>query len=302
MPRPKMPKSVLKRRSQSSENLSERLKLPVLDPSKLHRLRSSKRRSRTIAELVDELETFSAVGDAIKRSHRYYVAALHKAYEAWIDLLDVNEQQRNEVIKHLDMRNTQPTKRGDAIHVLLRALIDYEAADPNHSRDEAKKARQSAAARLSRDAAVLAHAQRNDVKIDEFVAMVRSTAGGLDQIAKSEAKARRAERGVESRMAARRPVDEPSVQLGPPVRERPQPAEPQRPRWKVGRALRRKLASRTLVNRELLVRVFVAEDGSRVVRDVYQPTTRVFDDDAFAKDMEGIEARLVGHGHKRPRV
>lgn len=318
------PKSVRKRREQARASLHERLQLPVVSSDKLKKLRSPGRRSKTIGELVVEIETFGAASEAVRRSHKYYTSALKKVYEVWVELLILADVQRDALIATLNERNPQVTKRGSALHVLLRSLIDYCVADPAVTSDEAKRMRQAAAVRLSRDVAVLHHAQRLDVGVDDFAAFVAQMPGGLDQIAKSEAQARKAERA--ERAGSAPSSSERKECAGPAEPKRPtssrairsessSPAsslrEPEggdaslkkaRSRWKLGKALRRKLSSPTLENREVIVRVFIGGDGQRVVRDAYQLSKPYISDDEFQRRMEGIEARLVGKGRKRPKV
>jgi hypothetical protein len=299
--------SVRARKKAVKEKLAARLELPVLDPDKLARLRSPRRRSKTIVELADELATFKAVSDAVRRSDRYYFSALAKVYGVWADLLMVDDAHRNEMIVKLNNRNKEKTKRGDAIHVLLRALIDYRVKDAKGiSREEAARARQATWTRLSRDASVLRFAEREEVPVDDFVDFVKARPGGLEGMARDEARARRASA---STATARPKLQTKSLTKPLPARPlTPDSAEPSgdssggKGRWRLGPALRKKLATGMFAGRELIVRVYVGSDGRRTVRDVYQSSNPAIDDAQWVRDMEGLGARLVGKGPKRPKV
>lgn len=300
--------SVRARKKAGKENLAARLELPILDPDKLARLRSPNRRPRTIAELAGELESFRAVSDAMRRSDRYYFSALSKVYGVWADLLVIDIGHRNEMIAKLNERNAERTKRGDALHVLLRALIDYRVLDvADIPSDEAARARQATWTRLSRDASVLRFAEREEVPVDDFVAFVKARPGGLEGMAREEARARRAAAGaptVRAKILAKSPAESPSSPPSPSsVALETGKTQPDSKRgWRLGATLRKTLASGMFADRELIVRVYVGADGRRTVRDVYQSSKPAIDDAQWVRDMEGLGARLVGKGLKRPKV
>jgi len=328
------PKSVIDRKRARKARLSERLQLPVMTRAKLERLKSVRRQPKTIDELEIELAQFKGASEAVRRSHRYYVLALHKVYETWIDLLDIADVQRDVLISNLNHKNPEKTKRGDALHVLLRTLIDYGIARREELTKAAyEKVRQAAWSRISRDAAVLRYAERIDLQADQFVDYVAETPGGLEQMAREEAAARRSdkvsttesEEGLEGRPKTKvKPSDTEDVSADAQVQPRayvPGPIEAPElkgssnqasrevddhptntPKWRYGKALKGRMLAPTLANREVILRVFIGADGRRTVRDAYQPSTAVIDDDEFARHMEGIEARLIAKGLRRPKV
>lgn len=301
------PPSIRARKKQGKERLAARLELPVLDAAKLARLRSPKRRQKTITELADELEGFRAVSDAVRRSDRYYFSALSKVYGVWMDLMEIDPKHRNELIVRLNQKNEEKTKRGDALHVLLRSLIDYRVLDVTEmSTDEARKARQAAWTRLSRDASVLRFAEREEIQVDDFVTFAKERPGGLEAMARAEASSKRASTVSDvSRQLTQKKVstDAEAARSQPLGRAGlPKTASDRKPTWGLGSGLRKKLATGMFAGRELIFRVYVDENGRRTVRDVYQSSARLIEDGRWAGDMEGLGARLVGLGLKRPKV
>jgi hypothetical protein len=183
--------------------LRDQLALPVLNPRLVQRLGGAQR-TRSLDALEQEVLVFNGVDDAMKRSHRYYRRALAKVYEVWLELLTWPESDRFELLQRLNDATEQKTKKGDGLHVLLRALIDYGgSSDESLAKEDLRKVNQAAVRRVGRDAAALRCAARSGVAAGGFAEFVDSYPGGLVRMERDEAQARKADGGRPA--TARRP-------------------------------------------------------------------------------------------------
>lgn len=261
----------------------------------------------TINEAIEELKAYRGPDRAYRQANEYYYGALAKVYKIWIQSLSWPAPVRQRFYLGLNepeaANGDEParrTSRGTDLHILLRYMISYSG----DARAEQRL--------RTRDAGALRQASRLAITPDAFVHRSASGVAGLDALYRADISARREEEGlkpikpVTPRAVARNGVSGAIEKTGERVVEKA-PELLLRSlsgwRWRWSKALSRKLKSAKFHGREVILRVYVDDQGKTLtIRDSYQITDATIADEAWLKAMEGIGARLIEKGRRRPTI
>ncbi|WP_242076394.1 hypothetical protein [Brevundimonas diminuta] len=260
----------------------------------------------TINEAIEELKAYRGPDRAYRQANEYYYGALAKVYKIWIQSLSWPAPVRQRFYLGLNepeaANGDEParrTSRGTDLHILLRYMISYSG----DARAEQRL--------RTRDAGALRQASRLELTPDAFVHRSASGIAGLDALYRADISARREEEGLK----AIKPITPRAVSLkgisGVIAKAEDSVAEKAPKfllrslsgwRWRWSKVLRRKLQSARFHGREVILRVYVDDRGKTLtIRDCHQITGTTFKDEAWSGIMEGVGARLVEKGLKRPK-
>lgn len=260
-----------------------------------------------INEAIEELKAYRGPDRAYRQANEYYYGALAKVYQIWIRSLTWPAPVRQRFYLGLNepeaANGDEParrTSRGTDLHILLRYMISYSG----DARAEQRL--------RTRDAGALRQALRLAITPDAFVHRSASGVAGLDALYRADISARREEEGlkpikqVTPRAASGKSVSGVTAIAEGSIVEKARELVPRSLggwKWRWSTALRRKVQSARFHGREVILRVYVDDQGKTLtIRDSYQITDATIADEAWLKAMEGIGARLIEKGRRRPKI